>query len=1248
MSSLYNQPVVEDIVSAFKTTQSQSWSKFNDKLGGIPIKYCKKKDIFKSENPIELSDEDIPVFGLVPRLEQLMLVSCNKCSMIVKRDCIHYHYNRRHNNPENDNFSLERFILPTVKTNKHKKQKINVRKLPEKKMTDGSRNIDPVIQHIKTEFDELEFERLSDINQVVVKQENEIQYVNESDVNLTLKSCNPSTSCGVFDWTLKPCDQNLVHYTVDDVTTEPNEDFNKLLSVLPHEKEKLLNNKCSKIMNNENNIDYITNSTELLTKSLNSNKKIKPKLTIDFSLIMSDDDYIEDESDKEHDRNNVNSKNNYRLQNDIGQSKFSTDKYSNNTSYANCDDTISNYYHSSTESPNIKKEFLPINKYSNFVSDEEEIEDISEMVFDQSPTNLLNNEKKCSSNTEYLEFMKNKYSSDVSSNDNPSVLPFSVNKKTELARHNKYTVDINNESSNNGAKEKTQLARNNKYMVKESLDDGIKETNQTQNNQYIDMNIGNLGNADIVYDRSPTALLNIAEESKSSITDYLSDAIDDDSCYDGSYKGYCLLYKGYRENLALLGIMSDEEEENDDNSFDEIELNEKENNEETSDEDASNEEYFDEEVSDEEKNVEEAYFNNDEIYNFHGFNDLHPEEKNFNFEFKSDDEVNDLNEDENGCEENYVTNENSKNSPTAFLDNKKELKPFLISDCISDEIDDENCYDNFYKGYYQLIKEYHKKLALLGIMSEEEESDEEENDVKYFDEIVLDAENIKEVNDMELNEEEYFNEVESDGEENAKEGSDEEESNEDDYGNESSDEKNDEEYVNELEINDEVELDDEESVDKENHTIENFKDNYNSFPSKMKNNEENTKYKLNHEYPNVINNDYSDDSLTSYNQSQTALLDKKDKLKSILDIDYSDFTIDNDGIVNNFKNGCYQLSSESELLNNKEPSLRKSKTNNSIINCIQSSSVESLNTKIKIKPGTKDGSLDFTNDVDFNDTITNNDLSSQDTKKETKYTQTDVFLNHTNHKQFIDHITMVDESMIEALSAIDEETKCTQTDLSIECIDCYKTAEDLIDSYIPVSSNVEILEDFINCYTPNHSNVHVAEYSGNNLASNISKAKIINNTLNPNSVEDSELLNSDQCSSNKSHDLSSSIIENDKQNCGSVSYTDKLKQEYILYHNAINRLIYLDKNYPICTDRLKTISDQIVYSKNCKIIPHANRHFEAKVKKNLKRRLGGQVADKENYNQWITGSFKKLKRVEFVVRKTICSEESCNNDNVDE
>lgn len=240
MSSLHNQPEVEDIVSAFESAQNQSWSKFSDKLGGVPIKECKKKDIFKSENPIELADEDIRVFGLVPRLEKLTLVSCDKCSMIVKSDCIHYHYNHRHNNPENDLFSVAQFIIPNVKTNKHKRPKLNVRKLPEKKIIDGV-NIDPIVQGIKSEFDQAEFERISELNRATEQQGNIIQYDGAStSVNLALH-CTPGTS--YFN---ELCSESLVQYPdpdhneVNDQMMDYDEDLTKSVGII----KELQNNKC--------------------------------------------------------------------------------------------------------------------------------------------------------------------------------------------------------------------------------------------------------------------------------------------------------------------------------------------------------------------------------------------------------------------------------------------------------------------------------------------------------------------------------------------------------------------------------------------------------------------------------------------------------------------------------------------------------------------------------------------------------------------------------------------------------------------------------------------------------------------------------------------------------------------------------------------------------------------------------------------------------------------------------------------
>lgn len=277
MSSLHNQPDVEDIVSAFEAAQNQPWSNFSDKVGGIPIKDCKKKDIFKSENPIELTDEDISVFGLVPRLEKLSLVSCNKCSMIVKNDCIHHHYNHRHNNPENDLFSVAQFIIPNVKTNKHKRPKLNVRKLPEKKIIDGV-NIDPIVQGIKSEFDQVEFERISELNRATEQQGNIIQYDDEStSVNLALH-CTPGTS--YFN---ELCTQSSVQYSnqneVNDLMTDFNEDFTKSVNIV----KELQNKKCV-----DDTDDSINKDTVHCITKVEFNEKRKRR--IDSTNYINDDE----------------------------------------------------------------------------------------------------------------------------------------------------------------------------------------------------------------------------------------------------------------------------------------------------------------------------------------------------------------------------------------------------------------------------------------------------------------------------------------------------------------------------------------------------------------------------------------------------------------------------------------------------------------------------------------------------------------------------------------------------------------------------------------------------------------------------------------------------------------------------------------------------------------------------------------------------------------------------------------------
>lgn len=110
MTSLPNQSSVDTIITAYKTTKNDPWSIFNDKLSSIPIVDYKKK-YSNSLNPVVLSDKDIPVFGFFPRLENVTLTSCPYCRMVIKTDCFHFHFNQRHSNQENDNFSLNHFML---------------------------------------------------------------------------------------------------------------------------------------------------------------------------------------------------------------------------------------------------------------------------------------------------------------------------------------------------------------------------------------------------------------------------------------------------------------------------------------------------------------------------------------------------------------------------------------------------------------------------------------------------------------------------------------------------------------------------------------------------------------------------------------------------------------------------------------------------------------------------------------------------------------------------------------------------------------------------------------------------------------------------------------------------------------------------------------------------------------------------------------------------------------------------------
>lgn len=111
MSSHQNQSSVEYCISSFKTTQKQSWSKFDAMMKSSTT--IKKKKIPKQENHIQLTNEDdIHVFGLIPRLDNLTLISCSLCYMVILRNCMHTHFENRHKNESNeDKFSVCKFIM---------------------------------------------------------------------------------------------------------------------------------------------------------------------------------------------------------------------------------------------------------------------------------------------------------------------------------------------------------------------------------------------------------------------------------------------------------------------------------------------------------------------------------------------------------------------------------------------------------------------------------------------------------------------------------------------------------------------------------------------------------------------------------------------------------------------------------------------------------------------------------------------------------------------------------------------------------------------------------------------------------------------------------------------------------------------------------------------------------------------------------------------------------------------------------
>jgi len=469
MTSPSKQPVVEDIVSVFEATQNQSWSMFSDKLNNGSNKDSKEQNPAKSENTITLSSDDIPVFGLVPRLDKVILVSCNECAMIVKRDCIHSHFYRRHNSSnvshsEADKFSLVNFLC-TVKSNKNKKLKMTVRKPPEKKLNEREK-VNTVLTEIKAEFDEEEYERLLKTNREKIKQENTTEYEDNHDVDMAKTSCNPSTGFGVFEWDVKPCIKSLAldqctDHKVNDKTTEHDKDSNKLSSVSLGNKEgHLQSNKYLDVQKIEHAVNDVTSSSELI--KLDRIEKIKPKVTMGFSNAVNGDikyykkhnslinkykksqqktknikeetkltiknEYLEIINNKNYkdistfynQSSNTSAADvkieNYKLfsglQNDCEYKKlFPCYKHLDIKSEMPIDSVTSCYQ--PTELPKIKEEFqiIPNNMFPDVKIKEEydENNDKCKVEFYQSPTELI----KCSSDNNHSEVISNTNSTNV-------------------------------------------------------------------------------------------------------------------------------------------------------------------------------------------------------------------------------------------------------------------------------------------------------------------------------------------------------------------------------------------------------------------------------------------------------------------------------------------------------------------------------------------------------------------------------------------------------------------------------------------------------------------------------------------------------------------------------------------------------------------------------------------------------------------------------------------------------------------
>ncbi|XP_025199322.1 protein PFC0760c-like isoform X2 [Melanaphis sacchari] len=1294
-SSSNQQPVVEDIISVFETTQNQSWSIFNDKLNSVSNKDSEKKDPVKSENSVTLSSDDVPVFGLVPRLDKVMLVSCNECEMIVKRDCIHSHFDRRHNSnddsqSEADKFSLANFLCP-VKTNKNKKLKMTVRKPPEKKINEREKVI-TVKKEIKTEFDQAEYERLLKTNRANIKQENTTEYVDQPNVDVVTTSCNPSTSSSNFDWDVKPCIKSLTPCTdhkVNDKMLEHDKDLSKLSTESPSNKEDLQSNKYLDIQKIEHVVNYVTSSTNELLK-LDPIQKKRPKITIDFSDFMYD--YDEKYHIKYHNHRNIYQKLPHKIKNIKEETKVMIKKeYPDIMDYKNYND-ISTFYDqpSNITAADVKIEdyklfsglqndceqtkYFPCHKYLDIKS---EMPDDSCVTSYYQSTEPLKEEFKFIPNNIYPDVkIKEEYDEN---NDE-----FNADELTNYLSDNNHFEVISNTYSGNFDSNLSTIFPYGAVSVKEEVTYTESSENIFNNGSYdgtiISNNQSSIALLDINEVKPLLITTNTNEESKYSLsTDFINEkskhSLITDYITDNSYPEYCQLYTNSIPQLSPSYKYLD-----DDTFNDELNLQDEEN--------------FNDHLN---LQIEENLNNkpifqikdhlNDEL-NLHSKDNL-SDKLNLQIKEEFDSELHLQDEENLNIELNLQIKEEFDSE--LHLQDEEDLNNELNLQ-IKEEFDSElhlHSKDNLSdKLNLQIKEEFDSELYLqdeedlnneLNLQDDKDlineidlkDEDDLSDEINWQSEDDLDNElsfQDKEDFNAEFNlqdEEESSMELDYQDEDNLRDELNYQKGDNFDVEHSllSEDNTSDIDNLSNVEgMSDEDDSNDGEILGgKENSDSGDVKMNDNlKYDCLIPNNEDETKCLLSKECSVIINNKISNVAITDHDQSSTLTLDneKESEANSMMDDAY--IMIDNDGIVNNFENEYYRPSSElydhdtqtsftpsykySDVISNES-----SDNSDESVSIYDQSSVESLDVRDKTDHSSADNSSDFTTDESFNDSDSTSDNSNQSTAlhgviKKPKYTQTNLL---EDHEQFMNRVTKLAKS----LGIVDGKNNFTQTDVPLECMNCYKITEDFIDSYssqidehsVPINSDVQINENDVNNFTPISSS-----------------AQIINNTIIPKDVEEYELKDNKDCDSNisnKSHYLShfhphtynpasqnNNLMHNPiNENNYKINSSEHYKpNEHILHGNTINEAIpFINKNNEIYKELMKIV-DKSVPERKCKIMPYT------RITKNLKKNLKRQVADdKENRNHLISRGFKKFK-MEFIERDFSCSDESDNNDNVND